>query len=448
MTQQPSPTSPTTGTRKAKPRLVTHSAMARRYIDLHWQDTAYMRSAWYRYAAGVWQEKHDLEIDQEIWNLLEEYEQARECKPTATIQNSVQKRIKARLFVPDEQVDCVSNLINLTNGVYSLEDGNLYDHDPKYYFTTQLPFDYDPHARAPTWELYTLTTFVKPHSIEYDHELATFVQEAVGYSLTTSVRYHISFWCFGQGANGKGTLLHVLEELGGNATVPLNVALLRREQYQLADLAGKRIATCSESSASSSLVEDALVKALISGDTMRVRQIHRPPFTLQPIIKLWWTMNDLPAVADTSEGFWRRCRVIPFNREFKSSERILDLKERLSQELPGIFNWAMAGLRHLERNNKFTTPQQVLDATALYRKESNPVALFISERCLFNPNNKVQSSIIYGEYREWCKRTSHKAKSTPRFKREMERLGYFHKEEAKHNVFLGVALKSSIPFSP
>jgi putative DNA primase/helicase len=445
MAQSQSQTSPKS-TKTQRGRVLTHTAIAREYIDRHWQDTAFMRSAWYRYLDGVWTEKHDLVIEHEVWNLLEEFEQNQQCRPTASIHNSVQKRVKARFFVPDEQVDFAQNLINLQNGVYSLDDGSVYSHDPSFYFTTQLPFSYDPAAKAPTWEAYILTTFVKPHTTEHDPELAAFVQEAFAYSLTASVRFHISFWCYGEGANGKGTLLYALEKLSGNAAAPLNVGLLRREQYQLAEMAGKKVAMCSESSATSNLVEDALIKALISGDTMRVRQIHRKAFTLHPIVKLWWTMNDLPAVADTSEGFWRRCRVVPFNRQFMGAERILDLKERLARELPGIFNWAMEGLKRLNQQGNFTTPQQVLKATNLYRKESNPVALFVDERCFVGPNYEAQSSLIYREYKDWCLQTGHKPKSTPRFKREMERLHLFHKSKPKFNVFQGVALKSSVPF--
>src|SRR5690606_7857354 len=121
----------------------------------------------------------------------------------------------------------------------------------------------------------------------------------------------------------------------------------------------KRIALCSEASSTHNLVDDATIKALIAGDTMQVRQIRQEPFELHPTAKLWWAMNELPAVADTSEGFWRRMRVVPFNRSFTEDERILDLKEKLDQELPGIFNWAIAGLRRLHNAGQFCHPQQV-----------------------------------------------------------------------------------------
>lgn len=430
---------------KTKTGTVTHTRLARTYIDRRKMDRIFTRGAWYIYANGVWSETHDLIMENELWNHLEAFEAQNRCRPTATTLRSVQHRIRAQLFVDEIKMDAYPTLINLTNGIYQTDYGTLIPHNPDLYLTTQLPFAYDPTANLDMWEVYLLTTFTKPRSTEHDPELAAFVQEAVGYSLTTSIQHHVAFWCHGEGANGKGVLFHVLEMLGGNATIPIDVKLLRRERYQLADLAGKRIAMCSESSAHDSLVEDAIIKTLISGDTLRVRQIHRQPFTLHPTMKLWWAMNTLPSVADTSEGFWRRTRVIPFNRQFKERERILDLKEQLSLELPSIFNWAMIGLKRLQDRGHFAIPPQVKKATAKYQKDSNPLLLFIEEECIMGKDKKVQSSTIYKDYKEWCRDNTFKSYSRTNFKREMERLGFFAKRLAAGWYFNGLEMKWSPP---
>lgn len=432
-----------TTTTKTKVKTVTPTEIARMYISRHWNNVMFTRDLWHHYSNGVWNECPDLVQEHHFWNLLEEYENMHQCRPSVNVYNSTMRRCRARLYVREEQVDASHDLINLANGVYNMTDGNLYPHKPEYYMTTQLPFNYDPQAQAEMWNLYILTTFVKPHTTEHDPELAAFVQEAMGYSLTTSVEYHVAFWCYGEGANGKGVLFHVLEELAGNAAVPLNVSLLRykRDTYQLADLAGKRIALCSEASASDSLVEDAIVKALVGGDTLRARQAYGKGFVLHPVVKLWWAMNKLPAVADTSYGFWRRTRVIPFNRRFKERERILNLKEQLSLELPGIFRWAMEGLKRLNKRGHFDIPSQVRLATEKYKKESNPVAMFVDDECITGQGKEVQSSVIYSGYTEWCKSNGHKRLSQVRFKSEMERLKFFAYRKTAGVFFEGVAMK-------
>ena len=358
------------------------------------------------------------------------------------MKNSVRDAVISELYVGAEYLDANDALINLKNGIYNLETQELLPHDPAQYLTTQLPFAYEPDATAPTWELYYKTTFVKPRSKEFDPELAEFVQEAMGYSLTTSIRYQCAFWCYGEGANGKSILFHVLKQLGGDACTPLNIGLLKREPYQLATLAGKRIALCSEASATNNLVDDAHVKALISGDLLSARQIYGKNFILGSKAKLWWAFNEKPPTADTSEGFWRRIRIVPFNRQFAPNERIADLDKLLDQELPGIFNWAMTGLRRLHDRGRFILPSQVVDATEQYRHEANPVALFVEECCFINApvDQQALASTLYGAYNDWCRENNYKPHSSKNFSHELERLGHWRVRRAG-GTFYGLGLK-------
>jgi len=422
----------------------THTQLGWDYLMSH-QDTMYSRGQFYRYHEGVWEPIHDLLIARELWRLLKTKEVSKDghpgIRPTRDMKNSVWDYVRGEQFVPEDSLDANENLVNLKNGIYNLETQELMPHDPHQYLTTQLPFAYDAQAQAITWQMYLMSTLVKPRSVDFDQELAEFVQEAVGYSLTTSVCHHVTFWCYGEGANGKGVLFHVLEQLGGTACMSLNVGLFKRELYQLADLAGKRIALCSEAGATQNLVEDAYIKMLVSGDTMNVRQIRKDPFLLKPMVKLWWAMNELPPVADTSEGFWRRVMVIPFNRQFATNERILDLKERLDAELPGIFNWAMQGLKRLRDRGRFVLPAQVTKSTQEYRQDANPVALFIADECYTGKGLSGQSSALYSTYKDWCFDNNYKPHSSRNFKHEMERLGYHYKPEPAYRTFTGVTLK-------
>ena len=428
--------------RKTGTKTATHTELGRIFLLKH-QGTMFSRGRYHRYQDGVWEPVHDFIIGREIWRHLMGHE-VRGIRPTRSMKSSVLDYVQREMYVEEEYLDANESLINLENGTYDLETQTLSPHDSTHYITTQLPFAYDPNAQAITWQMYLMSTFVKPRSVDFDKELAEFVQEAVGYSLTTSICHHVMFWCYGEGANGKGVLFHILKCLGGTACVPLNVGMLKREYYQLAALAGKRIALCTEASATDNLVEDAYVKALVAGDPMPARQIYKQGFELEPRVKLWWSMNELPAVADTSEGFWRRLRVIPFNRHFCEGERILDLNERLEAELPGIFNWAMDGLRRLRDRGRFVEPKQIREATRQYRKDANPVALFIDEECQPYEVAKVQSSVIYGAYKDWCKTNNYKPHSAKNFKHEMERLGFRHQHDTDCNRFYGVELFTSI----
>lgn len=444
---QPTPVQPKTTKKSKGSGLPTYSEIGREFIKQS-PFTLYSRGQWYRYVNGVWISVHDLVIRQEVWTLLETYVY-RGLYPSISGVNNVEAYSQANLYIPEDLLDNDDQLINLQNGTYSLELQCLLTHSEQRYLTTQLPFSYDTQGICPTWKRYLETTFIDRNG-NPDFELINFIQEAIGYSLTTDIRYHIMFWCYGEGANGKGVLFHVLEALAGNAAMPFNVNLLHREQYQLADLAGKRIALCPEAD-SSSVVEDDIVKALVAGDSLQVRQIRKEPFTLKPTVKLWWSMNKLPTVTDTSTGFWRRLAVIPFNADFEKRQRVQridNLKELLDFELPGIFNWAMEGLNRLHSNNAFTRVKQIEEWTENYRQESNTIAAFIDDECELGRGFNIASHGIYSHYRDWCSSNGYKAYNVRNFKTEMERLGYYHRRTMTMRVFDGLRMKgggSAIP---
>lgn len=398
------------------------------------------RSQWHRYADGVWTPLHDVAVEGEIWEQLEWHERVFGSKSRLSTQRGVLSFVRSKLYVPEDKIDTNPNLINMRNGVYDIGENLFLSHNPRFYLTTQLPFVFDPAARAPVSEMYISSTFVMPvpDNTTPDPELAEFVQEAVGYSLTADVSHHVTFWCYGEGANGKGVLFHLLEKLAGSAAVPLDVNGLRRERYQLASLPGKRVALCSEANATDNLVEDSVIKQLVAGDPMEVRPIYRSPFQLYPQAKLWWSMNRLPAVADSSKGFWRRVLVIPFNRSFEEGEVIPDLKEQLDQELPGIFNWAIAGLQRLRQRGSFTIPAQVRRATSQYQEDSNAVLSFVQDECETDQHYLVQSSALYSAYKDWAYENGYKPLSSRNLKRELEALGFYSKRLAAGVFYYGL----------
>lgn len=435
----PQAAAPKPKARKTKD-LPTYTEIGRHYMKIY-PDTIFSRGSWMRYEKGVWESVTNFLIEQEVWKLLEAYE-PQGIYPTTNGVSNVMAYVRAQVHVPEDHLDADDGLINLLNGTYSLDQQCLLTHHRDRYLTTQLAFDYDPTFQAPSWDRYIGTTFVDEKG-NFDPDLAAFVQEAVGYSLTTDIRYHLTFWCHGQGANGKGVLFQVLEMLAGNSAIPFNVNLLHREQYQLADLAGKRIALCTEAE-SSTIVEDALIKALVAGDSLQVRQIRREPFTLKPVAKLWWSMNKLPTVTDTSVGFWRRVKVIPFLADFEErdkAKRLDNLIEYLQDELPGIFNWALIGLFRLRANGEFTKVAQVDRLTERYQRESNTITSFVDDECEVSPSYNVASGTIYDKYREWCSTNGYKPYNSRNFKSEMERQRYYYRKTMTVRVYDGLRIK-------
>lgn len=451
---------PPTKTKKPK---ITHTEIGRVYLSRYRAITLFARGYWHRYANGVWSPVPDFEIEREVWSIMESYENLPTYlfEPTDSARRSIMSYIRAVISVDEESLDSHPNLINLINGIYNLETDTLIPHDSAYLLTSQLPFEYNPAALCPYWHLFIQTTFTDVTGKITDQELIYFIQEIIGYSLTTDISYQVMFWCIGEGENGKGVLFHVLNVLGGASSAHVDLNILKKEKYQLATLLGKRIVMCSEANTHDNLVEDGIIKAFVAGDPISVRQIRREPFTLYPTGKLWWAMNRLPTITDTSHGFWRRMRPIPFNNTFQDGNRIVDLKEKLDLELSGIFNWCLIGLRRLRQDKKFSHCLQVERMKNQLQIESNTIRLFVEDEAeitWMNAANKgidpdsieEPSKLVYTRYTTWAKANGYKPMSDRSLKVEMEALKFYHKRDktGRYRVYTRIKLKVVSIFQP
>lgn len=412
-----------------------HIKFGDKYISLYRGKRIFSRGEFYGYENGVWNKLPY--IRKEFWELSSK----NGAKANAGYISSVMDYVGNKVSIPDDELDQHDNLINLGNGVLSLQTMKLKAHEPKQYFTTQLGFEYEAEAECQTWRKFISEVLVFQNQ-RHDQAMADFIQEAFGYSLTASIEHEISFWMIGEGANGKSTMLKVLDALAGSAALHLNLGILDRDKYQLAQLGGKRVVICTE--APETTVADSTLKAIISGDTMNVRSPYGKPFSLTPKAKVWWAMNNAPRVNDSSEGFWRKMKVIPFNRTFEVEERDRKLIGKLLKELPGIFNWALEGLKRLEKNGYFTECDQIDDATLQYREESDLTKQHLAERTVQTEAGYASSKELYEDYREWCKANGYKPLTHNRVARDWRRLRLKPNRDPKGNqrIWYGVELLS------
>ena len=77
--------------------------------------------------------------------------------------------------------------------------------------------------------------------------------------------------------------------------------------------------------------------------------MYESDFSYVPQFKIWLASNHEPQVTDVSDGLWRRMYRINFEHQVAEAKQDIHLPAKLEQELPGILNWALAGLRDYQR---------------------------------------------------------------------------------------------------
>ena len=284
--------------------------------------------------------------------------------------------------------------INLKNGRLDWETGELYPHNKNNFIITQLPIEYDPEAKCPQFKEYLRTTI--------DEEIIPLMLEVMGYCLIPDTSYEKSIMLLGEGANGKGVFLDTLTELLGKKNVNNGeLQELIDNRFRAANLLGK-LANISADIGNQRLKKTNIFKMLVTGDRLEVEKKNKDPFNFYNYAKLLFSANEIPKSSDRTYAFYRRWIIIPFNRFFKGKNRDTKLKSKLKEELPGIFNLALWGLRQLKKNDQFTEPEQVKEAKQEYKKQNDSVAAFVDEMVVIRKDAYITKQHLYNSYQDFC----------------------------------------------
>jgi putative DNA primase/helicase len=336
-------------------------------------------------------------------------------------------------------------LLGVPNGVLNLKTGELRAGDPTDLITMHTGVQYDADALCPRWLQFLDEVF------END-EIVAFMRQFCGYCLTGRTSEQIVVFCYGKGHNGKGRLLHALKNVMGeySAVLPFSSLIASRKGAEqpsndLAALYGKRFVTASEINEGQRLNE-ARIKGLTGEDSITARFLYEEYVTFDPMAKYILAVNHKPVVRDDSDGFWRRVRLIPFNKQFKGAANDQNLDDKLKLEWPGILAWAVQGCLEWQQHG-LSKPDVIVKATKEYEQESDPLVDFLAEYCEVHPNATVGAHALYKSYLEWADK-SHLSKderlgSNP-FGQAMSRK-FTRERISSGNVYFGVRVATGLP---
>jgi P4 family phage/plasmid primase-like protien len=295
------------------------------------------------------------------------------------------------------------DLIAVKNGLLALgEEGDAdfaAGHTPRFFNTVCLPYEYDPDAACPKWEAFLAK------NLEGDPERIAILQEFAGYLLTRDTGEQSFLLLPGEGNNGKSVACAALIALLGEANVTHVTLETFGQRFALTPTLGK-LANVAEEIGEIDKVAEGTLKQFTGGARMLFDRKGIPPVEATPTARLILATNNFPRFSDRSKGLWRRMIAMPFRVEVAEGERVAGMDKpgwwERRGELPGVLNWALAGLWRLRGNKGFTKSQVCEDAKGVYRVECNPALEFVRDACHANPDGRVLSATVYDAYRKWC----------------------------------------------
>lgn len=311
-------------------------------------------------------------------------------------------------------------LINVQNGTFEISEDRqkLREFDRNDFLKYQLPFAYNPDAKCP--QFYNYLEKVLP-----DEGCRKVLAEYMGYVFINSLKLEKALILYGSGANGKSVFFEIINAiLGAENICSYSLQnLTKYDSYQRAELTNKLLNYASEINGK---LEASIFKQLVSGEPVEARQIFRRPFIMTDYAKLMFNCNELPKEVEQTNAFFRRFLIIPFDVTIPQAEQDPELaKKIIDSELSGVFNWILEGLKRLLVQKKFTVSKKVNDQIETYRRESDSVAMFVSENG-YVPSYQSQYYLkaVYDEYKSYSLDNGYKLVSNRTFSERLKMLGF------------------------
>jgi putative DNA primase/helicase len=230
------------------------------------------------------------------------------------------------------------------------------------------------------------------------------VQKAIGYSLSASTAEQCMFILHGAGANGKSTFLETIKVVMGDYAMSALASAVMEKQNgnipnDIARLRGSRFVNVTETDENKKMSE-SIIKTITGGDKIVARFLNKEFFEFDATFKLFLATNHIPKITGTDNGIWRRIKYIPFKRTFEPHERDRKIMQKLWDEREGILTWAIEGHR-LWTAEGLGSCDEVDEAVRAYREDSDILAEFISDKCVYGSDEMVQASVLYKAMYEW-----------------------------------------------
>lgn len=289
-------------------------------------------------------------------------------------------QLKALLDAERVSIDELNNKkdqLVVRNGIVDMSNGTLLPFSKNGNNTLQADVEYDAEAECPHFEQFINDIMCN------DQEMSRWLQMWLGYSFSGETSEQIYLVGQGSGANGKGTLVRVLQKLAGTYANVLSQNAISQEKTteaspELIRLAGgKRLAIVQELPRNY-MPNESLIKSFTGEDRINARALHSNGFEFKPVFKMLCFTNFLPKINGDDAAIQRRTVLMPFNANFNGRVDT-SIDEKLEKELPGILNWIIKGFKmwKVEAPIKQKLPQKMIEAKDEWMSSVNQFEQFI-----------------------------------------------------------------------
>ena len=333
------------------------------------------------------------------------------------------------------------------------------------FFTVNyLPYDYDPEADCPQWREFAEQLFTEIDYVEYEGEYypqyhpdetsTSLLQEWMGYLLTHDTKYQKILGIVGPPRSGKGTTGRVIRGLIGDHNCSPTTLNALCADFGLQSMITSTAVLVSDASLGGRHVETTRaveqLKSISGEDEQLINRKHKTPIKAVLSVRFVIMANEIQALHDPSGALASRFLYLVTTQDHRGGED-LSLSDRLLTELPGIFNWALQGLRRLRERRYFVESEAGKVVREEFAKLSSPIMDYYEDCCVDDPCAEETIEDLYKVYVPWCEDNGRKRLSKKKFSTDLVaafhhlRRGRKHVDGKRSRTVCGVRLLVSVP---
>lgn len=339
-------------------------------------------------------------------------------------------RYRMPCFIPDgsdarQWLPMQNGILHIGEAVAAVKEGRItadliHPHTPTAFISYALPYAFNPAAQCPKWLDYLAGVQPEPANREA-------LQMLCGLALTPDTRYNVAFFLFGEAGTGKSVFCEILTALVGSENT-CSIPLSRfADRFGMVPITEKLLNVMGElpimPEGGKMADVEGMFKQVTSGEEIPIEKKFQDGYKARALARCVFATNTMPHFTDRSGGVWDRLRIIPFNQVFRNTEKQnKNLSAELLEELPGIFNWALAGLAKLQALTTFPEVPEGETIKTELRRDCNHEREFLIENICEAKGCWIETKRLYKMYREWTLDNGYRAVGEANFSREVKRI--------------------------
>lgn len=270
--------------------------------------------------------------------------------------------------------------IKFRNGIYDFKTKEFMSNDRSkdFFIANSIPWDY---KEQPDDEEKVRNYIVSLFDTVETEEMYLFITQMIAYFMLPINGYkdiNQFFIAYGGGRNGKSEFNALVKRVIGGE----NFSSLRLEQlndrFSPFNMLNKLLNINDELDGGATL-KTSMLKSITSGDIITLEKKGEQPINVELYCKMYFSTNDIPFFADTSFGFKRRLKIIPFNKTFDKDNGVDLSYLREKDFIEDLISIAIRNSVKLLETKQFQKVNLVDDFTNAINKTHDPFNDFLKQ---------------------------------------------------------------------